>query len=101
VIERVGRLADGWFPFDNPNLESQIAQMRDHARAAGRDPAKIGIECMLPVGDAAEKTRERIAQLEALGATHAAGLTMNVKLPNPQAHIDAIRRFSEVSAAYR
>jgi probable F420-dependent oxidoreductase len=100
VIERVGRLGDGWFPFDNPNLESQVAQVRAHARAAGRDPAKIGIEGRLIVSDSPEKTRERIARLEALGATHASVVTMNVKLPNPQAHIDAIRRFRGTLAPF-
>ena len=95
VIERVGRLADGWFPFANPELETQVAQMREHARAAGRDPADIGIECMVPAGGDAGKTRERIERLQAVGATHAAAVTMNVNLPDPQAHIDAIRRFRD------
>ncbi len=100
VIERVGRLADGWFPFLNPDLETQVAQMREHARAAGRDPADIGIESMLPAGDDPGKTREKIERLEALGATHAAAVTMNVNLPNPQAHIDAIRRFRDNVAGF-
>ncbi len=100
VIERVGRLADGWFPFLNPDLETQVAQMREHARAAGRDPADIGIESMLPAGDDPGKTREKIERLEALGATHVAAVTMNVNLPNPQAHIDAIRRFRDNVAEF-
>ena len=100
VIERVGRLADGWFPFDNPNLENQIAQVKAHARAAGRDPAAIGIEGRLLVSDTAEKIREGIARLEALGATHASGVTMNANLPSPQAHIDAIRRFRDKLAPF-
>ena len=100
VIERVGRLGDGWFPFDNPNLESQVAQVRAHARAAGRDPAKIGIEGRLVVGDSPERTRERVARLEALGATHATVVTLNAKLPSPQAHIDAIRRFRDTLAPF-
>ncbi len=100
VIERVGRLADGWFPFLNPDLETQVAQMREHARAAGRDPADIGIESMLPAGDDAGKMHEKIERLEALGATHVAAVTMNVNLPNPQAHIDAIRRFRDNVAEF-
>ncbi|MEE9282055.1 MAG: LLM class F420-dependent oxidoreductase [Myxococcota bacterium] len=100
VIERVGRLADGWFPFPNPNLEAQLAQMREHARAAGRDPADIGIECMLPAGEDAGKTRERVERLQALGATHVAAVTMNVNLPDPQAHIDTIRRFRDNVAQF-
>ncbi len=100
VIERVGRLADGWFPFPNPHLEAQLAQVREHARAAGRDPADIGIECMLPAGEDAGKTRERVERLQALGATHVAAVTMNANLPDPQAHIDAIRRFRDNVAQF-
>ena len=100
VIARVGRLADGWFPFPNPNLEQQVAEVRNHARAARRDPAGIGIECMLPAGDSPDELRERIARFEALGVTHAAGVTMNAKLPTPQAHIDAIRRFRDQVAPF-
>ena len=48
---------------------------------------------MVPSGGDAGKTRERIERLQAVGATHAAAVTMNVNLPDPQAHIDAIRRF--------
>ena len=95
VIERAGRIADGWFPFLNPKLEDQLAQMREHARAAGRDSAEIGVECMIPAGEDAGKTREHVERLQAAGATHAAGVTMNVNLPSPQAHIDTIRRFRD------
>jgi hypothetical protein len=55
---------------------------------------------MLPAGDDPGKTREKIERLEALGATHAAAVTMNVNLPNPQAHIDAIRRFRDNVAGF-
>ena len=95
VIERVGRLADGWFPFENPNLERQVADIRAHARSAGRDPAAIGIEGRLLVNDSAETIHQRIKRFEALGATHMTVVTMNAKLANPQAHIDAIRRFRD------
>ncbi|MBI4266613.1 MAG: LLM class F420-dependent oxidoreductase [Acidobacteria bacterium] len=100
VIERAGRLADGWFPFDTPNLERHIAEVRAHARAAGRDPAAIGIEVRVPAGESTDKTRERVERLQALGATHISGVTMNAGLPDPQAHIDAIRRFRDHVAAF-
>ena len=46
VIERVGRLADGWFPQFPPGdeLAAVLDRMRGYATAAGRDPASIGIE---------------------------------------------------------
>src|SRR4030095_5402479 len=44
VIERVGRLADGWFPQFAPDATGRAAleRMRTAARAAGRDPSAIG-----------------------------------------------------------
>jgi probable F420-dependent oxidoreductase len=92
VIERVGRLADGWFPFVNKDLEAQIAQVHEHARSAGRDPADIGIECIIPP----DTSIERLHALDKMGVTHVAIVTMNRNLPDPQAHLDCISRASEV-----
>src|SRR5262249_22468438 len=46
VIERIGRLADGWFPQFEPDDvgRATLERMHGYARAAGRDPASIGIE---------------------------------------------------------
>lgn len=93
VIERVGRIADGWFPFFNPELASQLDAMRAAARAAGRDPGDIGIECMHPMGAAGQKELDRIKSLEDLGVTHTAVTTMNEGLTDPVAHVDAISRY--------
>lgn len=92
VIERVGRIADGWFPFFNPDLAAQLATMRDAARDAGRDPAVIGVECMQPMGEAGPKELDRIRALEDMGVTHTAVITMNQGL-DPAGHVDAISRY--------
>ena len=86
VIDRVGRLADGWFPFVNKNLEDQIKQMHDSANRAGRDAASIGIECIIPTNTDAD----HIKALQDMGVTHVAMVSMNQELANPMAHIDAI-----------
>lgn len=86
VIDRVGRLADGWFPFVNKNLEDQIKQMHDSANNAGRDAASIGIECIIPT----DTNADRIKALQDMGVTHVAMVSMNQKLADPMAHIDAI-----------
>ena len=99
VIERVGRLADGWFPFFNPELAAQLATMRDAARGAGRDPADIGVECMQPMGEAGPKELDRIRSLEDLGVTHAAVITMNQGL-DPAGHVDAISRYWDQVASH-
>jgi probable F420-dependent oxidoreductase len=88
VIDRVGRLADGWFPFVNKDLSTQIGQMQASARNAGRDPDSIGIECIVP----ANTDAERVKGLQDMGVTHVALVTMNQKLADPAAHLDAITR---------
>ena len=92
VIERVGRIADGWFPFFNPDLAAQLGTMREAARGAGRDPADIGVECMQPMGEAGPKELDRIRSLQDLGVTHTAVITMNQGL-GPADHVDAIARY--------
>jgi probable F420-dependent oxidoreductase len=94
VIDRVGRLADGWFPFVNKNLTSQIEQMHASAERAGRDPDSIGIECIIP----SDTDAERVKSLQDMGVTHVAMVTMNQKLADPAAHIDAITRAREMLA---
>jgi probable F420-dependent oxidoreductase len=48
VLKRIGRLADGWFPyypaFDPVKLAEDLAVIHESARAAGRDPNAVGIE---------------------------------------------------------
>ncbi len=94
VIDRVARLANGWFPFMNKNLGTQIKQMHEGAERAGRDPGSIGIECMIPAGIDAERLKE----LEAMGVSHVAVVTMNQDLPDPGSHINAISEARELLA---
>jgi len=88
VIDRVGRIADGWFPFVNKGLAGQIEQMHKSARDAGRDPASIGVECIV----ATDTSADQLKSLQDQGVTHFALVTMNQGLANPQAHIDAIKQ---------
>ena len=46
VVDRLGRLGDGWFPQFQPDGAGQerIGEMREIATKAGRNPADIGIE---------------------------------------------------------
>jgi probable F420-dependent oxidoreductase len=98
VIERVGRLADGWFPQFAPDAEGQatLERMHNYARAAGRDPATIGIEGRISVANSTPQVWGQQAQAwKALGATHLSVNTMRADLRTPDAHITAIRRFRE------
>ena len=89
----VARLADGWFPFYNDALETQIETVRAAARAAGRNPDDIGVECMQPMGDCGAAERDRLKSLRDMGVTHTAVITMNHGLPEPAAHVEAIKRY--------
>ena len=95
VIDRVGRLADGWFPFANKDLANQIEQVREVARTAGRDPDSIGIECIVPTNTDVD----RLKSLQEIGVSHVAMVTMNQELADPAAHIDAISSARAVLAA--
>ena len=95
VIDRVGRLADGWFPFANKDLANQIEQVREVARTAGRDPDSIGIECIVPTNTDVD----RLKSLQEIGVSHVAMVTMNQELGDPAAHIDAISSARAVLAA--
>ena len=100
VMDRVGRIADGWFPFFNNNLAEQIATVHEVAKQNDRDPADIGIECMLPLDDAGPKTRDRLKGLQDLGVTHTACVTMNASLETPADHVDAIKRWWDVAGDF-
>jgi probable F420-dependent oxidoreductase len=98
VIDRVGRLADGWFPFFNDNLGSQIEQVQSIANQNNRNPADIGIEVIVGVGDAGPKQLDQLKSLADMGVTHAAVVTMNVGL-SPDEHIEAIQRFRDATGS--
>jgi probable F420-dependent oxidoreductase len=101
VVERVGRLTDGWFPQFAPDQagEETLNRMRRYAREAGRDPATIGIEARINfAGGTPETWAEEAERWQKLGATHLSVNTMKAGLPSPAAHIDAIRRMKKALA---
>lgn len=90
VVDRVGRIADGWLPFASPTLGDELERMRRVARDHGRDPDAIDIDCILPPTATAQESRDRIKHLEDLGVTHLSVSMMNLGLDGPEAHIDAL-----------
>ena len=98
TLRRIAGMGDGWFPQVAPDDEGRVAIERLHgyAREAGRDPSSIGIEARIQVAQGKpEDWLHSIEAWKAIGATHIAVNTMGAGLQSPQAHIDAIRRFSE------
>ena len=95
VLDRVGRLADGWFPQyrDPDQLAGGIEQVHAIARAADRDPASIGIESGLRLtGDVAADAETAHRWVEA-GATHLSVNTMGLGYDSVGQHIEAIEQF--------
>lgn len=98
VVERTGRLADGWFPQFAPDDAGRVTieRMHGYARAAGRDPSAIGIEGRISLAESGPDAWGRLAEAwRGLGATHLSVNTMRAGLATPNAHIDAIRQFRE------
>jgi len=97
VIERIGRIADGWFPQFQPDSEGEekLAKMRSYAKAVGRDPAMIGVEGRVSTKEGNPEDWFRLVEAwQDLGATHVGVNTMGSGFKSVDEHIDAIRLFS-------
>ena len=98
VVDRIGRLGDGWFPQFKPDEEGQqqIARMKEIAVGAGRDPGAIGIEGRVSISEGnPDQWNRTAAAWGEVGATHLSVNTMRAGLSGPDEHIEAIRRFKE------
>ena len=95
AYNRIGKLADGWFPqmAPGPALEGAKAAVGEAARGAGRDPLTLGMEGRTSfdgkqpqaeaLADAAQKWHDA-------GATHLAVNTMGSGLSGVDAHLSAL-----------
>jgi probable F420-dependent oxidoreductase len=98
TLQRVGKMGDGWFPWRPPTEEmgAQIERLREYARAAGRDPASIGLEPQLSLSRVTENEVEGYVEgWRKLGATHLCLNTMGVGLGSLDKHIEALRKLKE------
>ncbi len=96
VLERCGRLADGWLPIFKPDVEGRAAvdKMEAAARAAGRDPSKIVMEMGLSViGLTPEQIRDEVKKRQDFGATR-----VNFMVPGKSAaeQTEDIKRLADV-----
>jgi probable F420-dependent oxidoreductase len=107
ALKRLARLGDGWFPLLGPDEKcfEMIERLRAYAQDSGRDPDAIGIEGRItlaqPSGDkdAEQKWLEQMEAWQKLGASHVSLNTMKAGLTGT-AHIEALRRFHEATAAH-
>ena len=96
VMDRIGRIADGWFPqYREPSqLAAGLERVHAAAREAGRDPSEIGIEARVTADPSDPKAAVAFAQeWEAAGATHLSVNTMGLGLDSPDGHVEAIEGF--------
>ena len=98
VIQRIGKMADGWFPQFQPDSAGQekLHEMREAATKAGRNPKDIGIEGRIALAtDKQEDWEKMAAAWDEVDATHLSFNTMTAGLKGPDQHIEAIKRFKE------
>ena len=96
AYRRTGRLADGWFPQvpPGPQLDAARAAVDEAARAAGRDPAALGMEGRVSWKGDAQQFAARVASWRDAGATHLSVNTMGAGL-SADGHLAAL---SEMAA---
>jgi probable F420-dependent oxidoreductase len=74
TIERIAKFGDGWMPNAYPPDQSALdvfTRLRGLTEAAGRDPAKVGIEVWVAMGSGAEADWADEARFwKAAGASH-------------------------------
>lgn len=100
ALRRAGRIADGWFPMDQPGpaLARSIEIVHGAAREAGRDPAALGMEGRINLGsDGAPPVDEQIAAWREAGATHLSINTMRAGFTTVDEHIAALASASEAA----
>jgi probable F420-dependent oxidoreductase len=94
---RAGRLADGWFPEfgPGPELDAAVKIIADAARAAGRDPAALGMLGRVDWSGDLDAALRAVQDWRAAGATHIAFNTMDANLRSVDEHIDTLAVLAE------
>lgn len=103
AIERVARLADGWFSYAQPDEKgrAQLVRFRAYVREAGRDPARVGVEGRVNAfrGDPDYWARTAAGFAE-MGVSHLEFNTMRAKFANLEEHVAALRTFRETAPVF-
>ena len=95
---RIGQLADGWFPQVPPDerLQDALAVIAEAARAAGRDPAGIGMEGRVSwTAAGADKLVDHVGRWRSAGASHVTINTMRADLGSVDGHLAALTTAAE------
>ncbi len=105
AVRRIARLADGWMSHlhlsPEPDRRTRIEAFRGWVRAAGRDPARVGIQARVQAakGDPEAWAKVATSMIEA-GADHLEFNTMGAGYKTVDDHIGAIRKFRQVAPGF-
>jgi probable F420-dependent oxidoreductase len=102
VLERTGRIADGWMPQFPPGeqLAAALERLRGYAIDAGRDPSTLGIECGMRItdGDDPQTWIDTAVAFRELGATHLRVASTGGGFSTPADHLAAWIRWHDAVA---
>lgn len=93
ALRRAGRIADGWFPMDQPGpaLARSTAIVHAAAEQAGRDPAALGMEGRISLGpNSSSSIDQQVEAWRDAGATHLSINTMRAGFSTVDEHIAAL-----------
>jgi probable F420-dependent oxidoreductase len=92
VYDRIGRLADGWFPLIPPGdqLDEALAIIRAGAESSGRDPASISMEGRVNWSGDLGKAIAECRRWADVGASHVSINTMGAGLSSVEEHVEIL-----------
>lgn len=98
VLERIGQLADGWFPqfTPSPEAEQTVQKVYDYAEKAGRSPDDIGIHGRIRVPtNSPEQWIEKAEQWADIGADYLGINTMDRGFSRPRDHLEHVEAVAD------
>lgn len=92
AYERIGRLADGWFPMVplGDQLDAALATIRASAATLGRDPSAIAMEGRVSWAGDLDAAMAEVGRWQKIGATHLSINTMGAGLSSVEEHVEAL-----------
>ena len=98
AYDRIGRLADGWFPLIDlsPDLVTAQRLIVDAAERAGRDAALIGMEPQVRIDRESNRTLvDTVGSWREAGASYVALNSMKSGLQGVSAHLEVLSEAAE------
>jgi probable F420-dependent oxidoreductase len=99
AIDRAARLGDGWMPTllqPDDHAKEMIARFRSFVARSGRAENAVGLNVFAALRSGApEQWHEHATAWRELGATYLTAVVERAGFDSPQAHIDALRRWSD------